>query len=85
MTTPASTIPSYARYVNMSPRLYQNSTSTRTSCMTPHLRKLQAIHPEDKEMVCDWRHRTMVEDQEKELDQWRDVEDMAAKEKWAEY
>ena len=85
MTTPASTIPSYARYVNMSPRLYQNLTSTRTSCTTPHPKKLPAIHPEDEEMVRDWRHRTMVEDQQKELDRWRDVKDMAAREKWAEY
>ena len=48
-------------------------------------RKLPAIHPEDEEMVRDWRHRTMVEDQQKELDRWRDVKDMAAREKWAEY
>ena len=27
----------------------------------------------------------MVEDQQKELDRWRDVKDMAAKEKWDEY
>ena len=27
----------------------------------------------------------MVEDQQKELDWWRDVKDMAAREKWAEY
>ena len=27
----------------------------------------------------------MVEDQQKELDRWRDVKDMAATEKWAEY
>ena len=27
----------------------------------------------------------MVEDQQKELDRWRDVKDMAAREKWAEY
>ena len=27
----------------------------------------------------------MVEDQQKELDQWRDVKDMAAREKWAKY
>ena len=48
-------------------------------------RKLPATHPEDEEMVCGWRHRMMVEDQQKELDQWRDVKDMAAREKWAEY
>ena len=48
-------------------------------------RKLPAIHPKDEEMVRDWRHRTMVEDQQKELDWWRDVKDMAAREKWAEY
>ena len=48
-------------------------------------RKLPAIHPEDEEMVRDWRHRTMVEDQQKELDRWRDVKDMAAREKWAKY
>ena len=27
----------------------------------------------------------MVEDQHQELDWWRDVKDMAAREKWAEY
>ena len=27
----------------------------------------------------------MVEDQQKELDRWRDVKDMAARERWAEY
>ena len=27
----------------------------------------------------------MVEDQQKELDQWRDMKDMAAEEKWNEY
>ena len=27
----------------------------------------------------------MVEDQQKELDRWRDVKDMAAREKWAKY
>ena len=27
----------------------------------------------------------MVEDQQKELDRWRDEKDMAAREKWAEY
>ena len=27
----------------------------------------------------------MVEDQQKELDRWRDAKDMAAKEKWNEY
>ena len=46
-------------------------------------RKLPATHPEDEEMVRGWRHRTMVEDQQKELDQWRDVKDMAASERWA--
>ena len=48
-------------------------------------RKLPAIHPKDEEMVRDWRHTTMVEDQQKELDRWRDIKDMAAREKWAEY
>ena len=48
-------------------------------------RKLPAIHPEDEEMVRGWRHRTMLEDQQKELDWWRDVKDMAARERWAEY
>ena len=48
-------------------------------------KKLPAKHPEDEEMVRDWRHRTMVEDQQKELDRWRDAKDMAAKEKWNEY
>ena len=48
-------------------------------------RKLPEIHPKDEEMVRGWRHRTMVEDQQKELDQWRDVKDMAAREKWAKY
>ena len=27
----------------------------------------------------------MLEDQQKELDRWRDVKDMAARERWAEY
>ena len=44
-------------------------------------RKLPAKHPEDEEMVRKWRHKTMVEDQQKELDQWRDVKDMAARER----
>ena len=48
-------------------------------------RKLPATHPKDEEMVRGWRHRTMVEDQQKELDRWRDVKDMAARERWAEY
>ena len=48
-------------------------------------RKLPAKHPEDEEMVRKWRHKTMVEDQQKELDRWRDVKDMAARERWAEY
>ena len=48
-------------------------------------RNLPAIHPEDKEMVRSWRHKMMVEDQQKEFDWWRDVKDMAAREKWAEY
>ena len=48
-------------------------------------RKLPAIHPKDEEMVHGWRHRTMVEDQQKELERWRDVKDMAARERWAEY
>ena len=48
-------------------------------------RKLPAIHPEDEEMVRGWRHRMMVEDQQKELDRWRDVKDMAARERWAKY
>ena len=48
-------------------------------------KKPTAKLPEDKEMVRDWRHRTMVEDQQKELDRWRAVKDTAAKEKWDEY
>ena len=48
-------------------------------------KKLPAKHPKDKEMVRDWRHRTMGEDQQKELDRWRDAKDMAAKEKWNKY
>ena len=48
-------------------------------------RKLPATHPEDEEMVRGWRHRMMVEDQQKELDRWRDVKDMAARERWAKY
>ena len=48
-------------------------------------RKLPATHPKDEEMVHGWRHRMMVEDQQKELDRWRNVKDMAAREKWAEY
>ena len=47
-------------------------------------RKLPVKHPNDEKMVRDLRHRTMVEDQQKELDQWRDVKDMAEKEKWDE-
>ena len=47
--------------------------------------KLPAEHPKDKEMVHDWRHRTMVEDQQNELDWWREVKETAAKEKWDEY
>ena len=53
--------------------------------MTPHPENYQQYNPEDEEMVHDWRHRTMVEDQQKELDRWRDVKDMAARKKWAEY
>ena len=48
-------------------------------------RKLPAKHPEDEEMVREWRHKTMVEDQQKELDRWRDAKDMAARERWAKY
>ena len=48
-------------------------------------RKLPAKYPKDEKMVRDLRHRTMVEDQQKELDQWRDVKDMTEKEKWDEY
>ena len=48
-------------------------------------RKLPAKHPKDEDMVREWRYRTMVEDQQKELDWWRDVKDMAARERWAEY
>ena len=48
-------------------------------------KKLPAKHPKDEEMVCDWRHRTMVEDQQKELDWWREVKETAAKEKWDKY
>ena len=31
-------------------------------------KSLPAKHPKDEEMVREWRHRTMVEDQQKELD-----------------
>ena len=48
-------------------------------------KSLPAKHLEDEEMVREWRHRTMVEDQQKELDWWREVKDMAAKERWDEY
>ena len=48
-------------------------------------KSLPAKHLEDDEMVREWRHKTMVEDQQKELDQWTDMKDMAAKEKWDEY
>ena len=48
-------------------------------------KKSTAKHPEDEEMVRDWRHKTMVEDQQKELDRWRAVKDTAAKEKWDKY
>ena len=44
----ASTIPSYARYVNMSQRLYQNLTSTRTSCRTPHPENYQQYIPKTR-------------------------------------
>ena len=47
--------------------------------------KLPAKHPKDEEMVREWRHRTMVEDQQKELDRWREVKETTAKEKWDEY
>ena len=45
-------------------------------------RRLPAKHPEDEEMVRKWRHQTMVEDQQRELDQWREAKDLAAKERW---
>ena len=48
-------------------------------------KSLPAKHSKDEEMVRDWRHRTMVEDQQKEIDWWREVKDMTAKEKWDEY
>ena len=48
-------------------------------------KSLPAKHAEDEEMERNWRHRTMVEDQQKELDHWREVKNMAAKEKWDEY
>ena len=48
-------------------------------------KKLSAKHPEDEQMVCKCRHKTMVEDQQKELDQWREAKDMAAKENWDDY
>ena len=48
-------------------------------------KKVPAKHPKDKEMVREWRHRTMVEDQQKELDWWRKVKEMAAKEIWDKY
>ena len=48
-------------------------------------KSLPAKHHKDEEMVRDWRHRTMVEDQQKELDQCREVKEMAAKERWDDY
>ena len=61
-------------------------------------KKVPAKHAKDEEMVHEWRHRTMVEDQQKELDRWREVKDQqkeldrwrevketAAKEKWDKY
>ena len=48
-------------------------------------KKLPAKHPEDEEMVHERRHKTMVEDQQKELDWWREAKDMATKEKWDDY
>ena len=48
-------------------------------------KKLPAKHPEDKEMVREWRHKTMVEDQQEELDRWREAKNMAAKENWDDY
>ena len=48
-------------------------------------KKLPAKHPKDEEMVRKWRHKTMVEDQQRELDWWREAKDMAAKENWDDY
>ena len=42
-------------------------------------KKPTARLPEDEEMVHDWRHRTMLEDQQKELDQWKAVKDRKRK------
>ena len=47
-------------------------------------RRLPAKHPEDEEMVHKWRHQTMIEDQQRELNRWREAKDLAAKEKWDE-
>ena len=85
MTTSTSTTPSFVRFVNTSPRLYQNLDFHKDIMHDTTPRKLPAKHPEDEEMVREWRHKTMVEDQQKELDQWRDVKDMAARERWAKY
>ena len=49
------------------------------------LKKLPAKYPEDEEMVRKWRHKTMVEDQQKELDWWREAKEMATKENWDDY
>ena len=48
-------------------------------------KKLPAKHPEDEEMVREWRHKTMVEDQQKELDRWREAKEIATKENWDDY
>ena len=48
-------------------------------------KKLPAKHPKDEEMVHEWGHKTMVEDQQKELDWWREAKEIAAKENWDDY
>ena len=35
--------------------------------------------PEDEEMVHDWRHRTMLEDQQREIDRWKAVKERKRK------
>ena len=48
-------------------------------------KKLPAKYPEDEQKVREWKQKAMVEDQERALEHWRVVKDMASKENWDEY
>ena len=48
-------------------------------------RSLPAKSPGDEQMMHDWRHSTMLEDQQKALERWRNLKDMKAKEDWDDY